>query len=250
MSKEANEKVMAKIRKLLARADANKNDNEHERAIAMRQAHALLTKHGIDIDDVGEASTVEVNYGALGELAVAVNGTRPDKWMLSIYHSMAVMNGCYSFVRGKDRKIVMVGRALRVTVARQMGDYVMASILSECKRVHQARYSHIHGRVFSVDFGDGAAAGVRAQVEEIIKNMKKGELDGEKLSDSHALVVVNQHALALKEGKELAYNKYNIGRGTSRVSRMSDAYSHGVDHGRSIQLNAQVGGATQRKLGS
>ena len=44
-----NESIIRKITALLARADQNQNDNEHEREIALRQANYLLAKHGLDL---------------------------------------------------------------------------------------------------------------------------------------------------------------------------------------------------------
>jgi len=38
------ETAIEKIQKLLARADADRNDNDHEREIALRQANALMAK--------------------------------------------------------------------------------------------------------------------------------------------------------------------------------------------------------------
>lgn len=44
-----DETIIRKITALLARADQNQNDYEHEREIALRQANYLLVKHGLDL---------------------------------------------------------------------------------------------------------------------------------------------------------------------------------------------------------
>ena len=56
-----NQKIIDKIAKLLARADESRNDNPHEREIAMRQANSLLVKHGLSMTDVtDQAETKEI----------------------------------------------------------------------------------------------------------------------------------------------------------------------------------------------
>lgn len=47
----SNDKILDRIRKLLAMAN-DERGNDNERETALRQAHAMLTKHGLELADV------------------------------------------------------------------------------------------------------------------------------------------------------------------------------------------------------
>ena len=227
-------RILDKIKKLLARADADRNDNEHERAIAMRQAASLMAKHGLDMSDIGNDDTS--TFGPMG--SVEIKTGQVDKWVTSVYWSIARLNGCTTLrMQGKSMKIF--GRAMRVTVARQMADYVIASVMREAQAV-KTDYPHIHGRQFTKDFGDGAASGVHLQVDKILEAQKRGDLGDEQLSSSRALVLVNQHALALREANALMHSMHSVRKGTGTMTRRNDAYAHGKYYGSNISLNAQI----------
>jgi hypothetical protein len=57
--------LLTKIRKLLALADTSANDNETERATALRQAESLMVKHSITMADLGEQEQLD-QIGELG----------------------------------------------------------------------------------------------------------------------------------------------------------------------------------------
>lgn len=242
-------RILDKIRKLLARADADRNDNEHEREIAMRQAQALLTKHGLDMAEVGETDP-SVYEGALGKIEVEV---QVAYWVSSVYHVIAELNGCTTIKqcwrgRGSSR-ITIFGRATRVTTARAMGDYVVASVKREMNAKH-AEMPWMNKNKFSNDYGVGAAHGVNLQVKRILAEMKKGVVGEEQLSDSRALVVVDQHALATQGAFALRDETFpKLRKGGSMRAEGNAAYKAGRDFGSNIGLNKQVGGTARKQLG-
>jgi len=237
-----NDKIIDKVRKLLARADEARNDNEHERAIAMRQAHALLAKHGLALADVETADEAAAELGALGKGKVEL-ATRAV-WERGVYTAIARLHGCHAVQqvwKGQSPKIFIIGRRLRVNVVRELAAYVVASIQREGKA---------WGRD-STAFGVGAWTGVAKQVDIILAQQARGEIGEERVSQSTALVLVNQHKQALAEAQGATKEFFPNTRDASyRHTGNRDAMSAGRAYGEKVGLNIQIGGNSQRKLGS
>jgi hypothetical protein len=234
-----NQKIIDKITKLLARADESRNDNPHERAIAMRQANSLLVKHGLSMTDISSQSELADNYGALGRKQHTLSSRYV--WESGVWSAVARLNGC-KVIRSPRRGLIqiwIVGRQLNCTVTQQIAEYAVNSIKREAKN---------QGHTVCA-FGVGAWTGITEQIDAIIAAKLRGELDGEQLPESTALVVVNQHKNAIAEtGK--AYREFfpravsgSYGYGGSR-----SGMSAGKDYGKSINLNNQIGGAGQRRI--
>jgi len=240
------ENIIEKIRKLLARADAERNDNEHEREIALRQAHALLAKHGLEMADVD--APAEEGFGPLGQIRFEVGGAM---WQSLAYGTTAELNGCYVLRRGSRRGclIWIIGRAMRATVARAMGAYVIASIEREIKaRRHEFPWQD--ARSFATDFGNGAVMAVRAKVAEILREQAAGKVGDEQISGERALVLVDQHRAALDEAKQLANREHKVRAARRMNVRGGDAYKAGQAFGKGLSLNAQIsGGGSQKRIG-
>lgn len=226
--------IIKKISKLLARADAGRNDNEHEREIAMRQAHALLAKHGLSMADVSEDEQAEA-LGAKGRTSMDVGRY---VWKALVINQACKLNGCHCVrsARKSGQTVWIIGRHLHCTVAKEMSNYLINSITQEAKR---------NGHNLK-DFGNGAAAGITGQVKRILADMKKGIVGDEQMSESTALVVVNQHEKALAEAKETASEFFPRTASHAYSSRTGEDYYAGKDYGSKVGLNRQVGGGAKR----
>lgn len=229
--------VVEKIQKFLARGDAARNDNPHEREIAMRHAHALLAKHGLELSDVTEASELRETMGRLGRQECGTE-TRWI-WEACVWNEIARLNGCKVLRSPGQRKVWVVGRELRSEVVKSMSRYCVDSIRREAQRLGYPGAS----------FGNGAAGGIAKQVSEILVAMEAGKLDGEQLSTSTALVLVNQRKNALVEAdgavKEL-FGKVRSGTGSSSTGH---GYLAGREYGSKLSLNRQVGGGNKLRIG-
>ena len=228
--------VIAKIQKLLARGDEARNDNEHEREIAMRHAHALLAKHGLEMADVTGAEEMRDHLGPLvkGECGLETKWI----WEAGVWQAIAELNGC-KIVRSGKKSVYIVGRRVRADVIKSMARFVVDSIIREARK---SGYT-VNG------FGQGAWAGVSEQVRRILRDMERGNLDGEQLTTGTALILVNQHALAITEAKD-ATKEFFPNLRTSRGSRTRDhsGYSAGREYGKSIGLNQQVAHQQHKRL--
>lgn len=246
----ANNRVIEKIRKLLARADSTRNDNPHEREIAMRQAMSMLARHGLEVADVGDVDAKP--EGAIGRSAAEL--MTKNVWERCVWAAVAKLYGCDCVLHHDDsgRRVVWVlGRKLRVDIVRSVAAYAIQSIIRESRA----------NRHDTLRFGAGAASGISQQVATMLANMAKGDLGdgGEQLSESRALIVVNQREKALVDARSARSNfwpdsRWGSTRGSSarlRDSRDANSYSAGKSYGSSMSLNNQIGsgGGGQRRIG-
>jgi hypothetical protein len=250
MTDKDNEAVLAKIRKLLARADESRNDNPHEREIAMRQANALMAKHGIAAADVA-GDTGDDAYGKLGVQETLYKGS---PWRAALYGQMARLHGCqclqYKYRGSNETKVYLIGRELRVQVALAMGQYVIDSILREANRTWREagrEGSGMGNGAWRAEFGKGAVSGVYQQVTRILEEQAKGNIPEANLSTSKAMVVASKHEQALVESREFMMEKYNVGKARGYKTKGTAANRQGYEYGKNVGLNEQLGGGARSK---
>jgi len=235
-----DQKILDKIAAVLARADASRNDNPHERETAMRQANAMLIKHGLSMADVTDEGERKESMGAMGRKQSDMS-TR-YVWETGVWGYIARLNNC-DVVRSPGRgrgKVWVIGRYLNVTVTQQMAEYVVNSIKREAKaQGHKV-----------CDFGVGAWSGIGNQVKIIMAERERGIVDGEQMSEETALVVVNQNALAVKEtGKAMRDFFPRLSSGGSYRHNGGSGHAAGKAFGASVRLNSQIG-QSRRAIGN
>ena len=230
-----NDAIIKKIQKILARGDADRNDNENEREIAMRQAHAMLAKHGLAMADVTDAAVIRDHMGPLGRSFFGLK--QRYLWETSVWNAIALLNGCKLVRERQDRRVAVIGRQARVQVVASMATYVINAIIRQAKAEGHA----IAG------FGDGASSGVYKQVYAIQASMAQGDIGGEKVSAGTALILVNQNKEALVEAKT-ATTEFYPRLVTTRSSGSSNASARmaGYAYGKKVSLNTQIGGSAGR----
>jgi hypothetical protein len=235
-----NTRILDKIKACLARADESQNDNAHEREIAMRQANAMLAKHGLTLADITDEAEIKDNLGMLGRVQREL--TTKFVWESGVWCSIARLNGCY-VVRTPGRgkmKIWLIGRQLRCEVVKSVASWVVQSIIREAIKQGYPKAS----------FGNGAWSGVSEQVDRILANMARGDLGSEQVSTGTALIIVDQHKKALIEAKSARDEFFpRLKKGTYRYS-MGNGYGAGREYGSRIGLNQQVGGSSQKRIGA
>ena len=233
------QKLIDKIMAILAKADEGRNDNPHEREIAMRQANALLVKHGLSMTDITDQTEKKESFGALGRKQHTLS-TR-FVWESGVWSAVAELNNC-RVIRTPRRGLIsiwIIGRQLNCTVTKQIAEYAVNSIKREAKTQGHTVCS----------FGVGAWSGIREQVANIIEARSSGIVDGEKLPESTAILVIDQNKQALVETNKATMEFF------PRLSRDSYGYggdrcgvSAGKDYGRKISLNNQINGTAQRAI--
>jgi hypothetical protein len=253
-----SEKVLAKVQKLLARANDERNDSDNERETAMRQANALLAKHGLSMAEM-DAFEEKETFGPKGKLEIKDYGRAV--WKRIVLNQIAKLNGCmvitstkWDYDGDRPRRVKMIyviGRAVRATVTRQMADYVIESIEREGKRVRRNEYPSVNGRTFMTNFGTGASQGVARQVKDILAAQREGQIGDQQVSRDQALVVVNQHRQAMEEAMATIKQLFGKTRSSSYYGGQGSGSAEGRAYGKSINLNGQIGTSRgQRRLGN
>nr|WP_137009577.1 DUF2786 domain-containing protein [Aquitalea aquatilis] len=104
-----NDNILRKIKKCLKLAESS---NEHEAAAAMRQAQALMAKHGLNQGDVA-ISDIKEATSAAGALR------KPAKWEAILVQLICRAFACQSLHarRGQSAKWVFIGRDANPAIA-------------------------------------------------------------------------------------------------------------------------------------
>lgn len=222
-------KVLEKIRKLLAMAN-HENANETERDTAMRQAHALLTKHGLDMASV--ENHVKEKIDPRGQYA---HEDWSIPWTRSVRASIAKLFMCEYYygekINGTRQYHYFVGRESNATTAEYMSVFVVGSILKEGR----ARYGHNLSPQTRA-FGEGAATRLWQRIEQLIST----KIQEVQASDGKGLALIDLRT-SEQEGNADFVKDWNVKKSVSRKTSLdANAYNAGKNHADSIGLNVQV----------
>ncbi len=125
--------VIEKVKKLLALAEGNQNENE--RNVAMQFAMDLLAKHNLTVAEISETS---INFDV-----VEVEGNfRLEPWMrrtlsaaCTLYYTDFYTSPRYDYWRGTQKDVpVFVGTSENIEVTIQMATWLLDSIRLESNR--------------------------------------------------------------------------------------------------------------------
>lgn len=225
----SEERVLEKIRKLLAMAN-HENSNEHERDTALRQAHALLTKHGLDMVSVENHQREKVDpRGEFSHEDWSIPWTKTvraaiAKLFMCDYYYGSKINGTRSWHH-------FVGRESNATTAEYMSVFVVGSILKEGR----SRYGHNLSPQTRA-FGEGAAARLHQRVEQLIAT----KVQEVQVSDGKGLALIDLRTEEEAGNLEFVAG-WKIRKGVTRNTRVDgEAYRAGQAHANNIGLNVQV----------
>jgi hypothetical protein len=230
------ETVLTKVRKLLKLA-ADQAATEGERDNAMRMAHKLLAKHNLDMVDVDKHIRKEGR--SKEELQ-----TFGMKWCRDVAKAMGELFFCKYFYGEKLNATKLqhffVGKESNAVTASLMTEYVIASILKECR----SKYKH-NLSPESRNFAIGAADAIWVKVQ-LMKKEPVPTGDG-----SFAIVPMSYYDQEIEANME-----WLKGQGTelvtvkNRAQGIKDyaAYGAGREYGNGINLNQQVAAKDQIQL--
>ena len=127
-------KILDKIKKCLA---LGRSSNEHEAAAALRQAKALMEKHGVsDLDmAAAEASEMRARAGAT---------KTPSNWETALGYLIADAFGCRIIFTYNPRKDCGEWVFIGTGEAPEISDYAFRVLF---RQVRNARTDHIKGRL-------------------------------------------------------------------------------------------------------
>lgn len=211
------EKILERVKKLLALA--GNNNSEHEAAAAAAKAQELLLKHDLDmsmvedssveVDDEGVHHTIlEKNYvGARGILMKAITD--------------ATMTECVSSDMGGNHKMFHVfGKEANVEVAVYMYGYLI-------REINRLSPKPLGGRI-SNSFRLGAISTIRRRMMETFTEFQEA-------SDQTRALVVIHNAVAVR-AKEAYFDPSSLTKGKRSPVNDARAYNAGKAAGEKIPL--------------
>ena len=231
------ERVIEKIRKLLAMADEDGGASDQERATAMRQATKLMDMYAVDLD------TIEVTDDSDPRGKDKTEIGRPV-WKAVVFAAIGRLYGCvvYQENLGRGKKnIVVIGRTSARLAILSMGTWLISSIEKE---VRERGIDRGAGRRDS--FRKGAAIGIGETVDQILKEREQGKTVE---AAGTALVVVESYKNELAANQDYLQQQ-GVRLSKSRSMKLSNqgAFSQGRSYGKSIGLNPQMNGAGQKRI--
>lgn len=157
MSDDANKSVMDKIRKCLALSESS---NEHEAAAAMRQARALMAKHGLSADDM--------DIFKIKEETLTVKYSSPPRWFMMLGTVVAQAFSCTLFYR--YQRFTFVGQNAAAEVAGYSFDVLHRQLARSKKEFIEQKSIRFAAaatkRKMGQAFCEGWIIGVGSVVEE------------------------------------------------------------------------------------
>ncbi len=161
----SNDKVIDRIKKLLALAGNNPNENEAE--VAMKRAHRLLAEHNLDLADMtASESAGQEPY---------TKEHQDFKWRFRPYGrtiaaAIAELYFCKMFYSRQEKldHYTFVGRETNVAVAKMISESVCATLVA------QARVGAMGDAGFETNFMAGAASRVARRCKAMIAEASEG----------------------------------------------------------------------------
>lgn len=232
MSDIDKKRIMDKIVRCLA---LSKSSNEHEAATALRQAHAMMEKHGISKDDI-ELSDIKFKASNIR------SAQRPPVYQIALANMIAKLFGCKNYMGNGSgefssaRVMCFVGLEMHSDIAsyaydslfRQLKQARRAYIKTELKRVRLAKNKAARADAFCL----GWVATVRGLVRKLVP-----------LATDMALIErAMGQALELRETGGLDRVSKN------RAATGTNDFHNGIVAGKSAQLHHAMNGQGEQVL--
>jgi hypothetical protein len=245
MNDSERAKLLERVRKLLALAGNNANENEA--AAAAEKAQALLVEHNLsmlDIDNLADDETKDI--GVDNSIITSSN-----PWRRPLAVQVAKLYFCeyfYSSTRGSKNIHSFVGKKHNIEVAKMMFMYLLEAI-DRLAREGAKGLPIKEQSPYRVAFRGACTKRLCQRIMERIEAAKRGEIKSETTGS-------NLPALAsMYDRSQNALTKYiekNVGgmrmKRTSLSTHLhSKGASDGYAAGNRIGLDQQVGGRSQHK---
>lgn len=232
------DKIVARIKKLLALA--GNNSSEAEAMLAMEKAHELLAQHGLSMSSVTQESAEK-------------RLNQPQRvmrmpWEITVFSALGKLNFCstYTMRYGGGKTVFFVGRESSIETARLMAEYVIDTITrlsSEAAREFRKETGATEKQWFDYrrSFRFAAATRIHERCMELRREREAGPTTTSSGTNLPALaslytqetkanqLTLQQHGITLKKGP------------ASRIKlKSSSGYAAGRAAGDTIALNRQV----------
>jgi Protein of unknown function (DUF2786) len=224
-------RILDRVRKMLALAN-DSAATEGERDNALRMAYNLLAKHNLTEEDVKRSGQQPADEERIDNSFTSWS----QPWARTVFRAVAKLFFCNYYTGGKysstKMRHIYVGKVSNATTAALMGEYLVTSILRECRKLYRENLSP-QSRAFAT----GAADRIYWRVDALIR--EQGEA-----TPGTALVLANVYTQE-KQGNDAfalaAWGELKAGKSRERAKVDRDAYRAGSEFGAKASLNAQLG---------
>lgn len=241
MIAEAREKIIRRIRKLLALARGGAT--EEEAAQATRRAHELLVEHNLDLAEVDAAK----DWGDRVLDRSTVDGSR-EMWPVYVWNATAWLHFCrYFYTPETDggRRIGLrhnvIGRRHNVEVTKLTAQYLVATVVRLADEAGRAVARH-ERRSFRDSFRRACGRRLTQRVFAMRHDSTSAAPTAERSGNLPALISLYE-AETLANNALLARHGIELGGGGATFDRLTHA--GGAEAGRlaaeTIGLHCQVG---------
>ncbi len=235
-----NEKILKRMRNLLAMSRDATSDNEAE--IAMKRLHSMLAKHNVSMVDIDGPEGIE-KAGKSGFNSYV----RP--WHKAIVQGVSKLYFCKSYYHGRGRKVdvMIVGTEINREFAMGMVKSILHSVNIQSQ--HAANSRHPKGpqwSSFQTSFLNSASLTIYHRCEALIKAAQQGETpDGDGGTLPVLASVYDTHWALCDE--VLAKMDMIPGRRSKFQMKNAAGYYAGKDAGNKVQLTRSLQKENQQK---
>jgi hypothetical protein len=227
------EKLIAKIKKCMRLA---RSSNEHEAAIALRQAQKMMAEHGITENDViaSEASEVSTPSGA---------ARKPPRWEVALAGIVGDAFGCHVIhMQGyKNFNAFATWNYVGVGAAPELASYTFAVMFRQLKKARSAHIDKKLSRCKQTTRTRRADLFCEGWVTTVASQIRKFANDGVAQAAITAFMKNKHPALG-----SLQVNARNEGRQLSE--REYGDYAAGSTQGRAADLRRPMGAPMHEAL--
>lgn len=232
------EKILERVKKLMALA--GNNPSEAEASAAMAKAHAILAEHNLTLNDLPEekVSKPEVHRA---------EGFYGFPWARSIAQAIAHLYFCEMFFYhaqgNKKTTFCFVGKEHNTRTAAYVAQHVINAVMRESHKVMRAQGG---GNSVANSFQYGASGRIGQRCRELIAAAKQGNLQGSGGANLPALApLYNQE----QEANRAVIDSLSLKTGKARQANIKDyaGYQAGRSFGDRVQLTQSVKGGASTK---
>jgi hypothetical protein len=218
------EKIVERVRKLLALA--GNNPSEAEREAALRKAHAILLEHNLQMHDVIEKIETVNAYDMVVKY--------PSTWSRVISNAIANLYFCKFVYTKVGRSYIahFIGMRVDAEIAQMVASNIIESVAREA--VYHSRVTG--GSVAS--FKNGAASSIAYRCRKMREQAEADPVPGT------ALVVQSLYKTRAAEAEDFTQNKWGKLKETNRRMRVTadESGRAGSKFGGTVSLTPKVGG--------
>lgn len=225
-----NESIINKVRKLIALA--GNNPNENERAAAMAKAMDMLAQHNLSMDTVDAVDKQSEVVEEITKLSTDAWARYVIQAACDLYYCTFMLSGCYRTTSTgkwvKEFKPTLIGKPENIAIAVDVARWLIGCVRTESNKFSTS--------ILKRSFCLGAGMKLRARVEDILKEERAHALTMNGGTGTSLMVIRNKLQRLNHE-----YINEHHGDAVSKVGRRSNidpmAAIMGARFGDSVNLN-------------